>query len=249
MSESTNTSFIPKRNPVKNKKRNTAHSVFIGTLLVRIFFFAVMIATLGIFTYEKSLNKDLNAEVVRFNEAIESFDQKKMQQIIDIDARINLIEDRLKHTASITAIFEAIELAVIEPVQIRSLELVRLTDTEFTIDANLKTDSFGSVIFQRSIFNDDDKLVVSNIENVKLINATRDPSESVGLEGTLSTVEFSASLTIPTEKIPHSITPFNPIGVSQIIDIEQDTDNTDNTDNTDLNLLEFNEQSSNQIDI
>jgi len=164
MPETSNTSFIPKRNPVKQKKANTPRPMFIGTLLIRIFFFAVLIASLGVLIYE----------------------------------------ERLRHTASVSSLFEAIELATVQTAQIESLTLDRVSDTEFEIESEMKTESFDSIIFQRGVYERDNKLEVTSIEELALNNPKENESSALQEENEDS-VNFKAKLTISTDEIPHLI--------------------------------------------
>ena len=204
MPETSNTSFIPKRNPVKQKKANTPRPMFIGTLLIRIFFFAVLIASLGVLIYEKRVNAELDVEITNFDNAIASFSDENMQRIIDVDLRLKRIQERLRHTASVSSLFEAIELATVQTAQIESLTLDRVSDTEFEIESEMKTESFDSIIFQRGVYERDNKLEVTSIEELALNNPKENESSALQEENEDS-VNFKAKLTISTDEIPHLI--------------------------------------------
>jgi len=250
MPETSNTSFIPKRNPVKQKKRNSPRPMFIGTLLIRIFFFAVLIASMGVLIYETRLSGELKKEVDRFSVATKSFDEESMQKILNVDLKLKQIKTRLDHTASISSLFEAIELATIQTVHINNLEISRLSNTEFEITSEMKADSYDSILFQRDVLEEDSRLVISSIEELNLSNPKPDGvliNNANNLdEDSESSVNFRTILTVLTEKIPHSL---NPGG--QSLEIQNlNIDFTQNTEGLEQDSLGTDpEQNTNQIDL
>lgn len=205
MPESANTSFIPKRNPTKNS-HSSAPRIFIGTLIIQILFFAVLIAALGVFAYERKLNNDLNKEVLALNSAISSFSEDDMQKIINIDTRLIQAKNRLTHTASIASLFDAIEDSTVKSIQIKSLELKRLDDTKLTVETEMIADSFDSVLFQRGVLKRDGKLVVTNISDITLQNSAENQDKATKSQTSTPenvTVAFKAELSVDTNLIPH----------------------------------------------
>jgi hypothetical protein len=217
MTEPLNTSFIPKRNPNAPTRQNTTQRVFIGTLIIQIFFFSVLLASLGVFVYEKKLNRDLDAEISALNSAIQSFDKEQMQKVVDLDTRINQVDYRLKHTASVSAIFGAMESATVESVKIESLKLKREDDSKFTIESEMQTDSFDSILFQRGVLERDEKLSVTNINDLKLSNFKSGDKQATDKSASEFGVSFQAELSINSESIPHQVVsdPVNVVPLSQ----------------------------------
>ena len=211
MTEPLNTSFIPKRNPNTPTRRTSTQRVFIGTLLIQIFFFSVLLACLGVFVYEKKLNRDLEAEVAGLNEVIKSFNEDKMKEVISVDNRINQVKARLDNTVSISAIFSALESATVQSVQIGSLKLERDDDSTISLEAEMKTDSFDSIMFQRGVLERDEKLTVTNISELKISNPQAKVSESdksakrTEEKDKEFNVKFKAELAINPKYVPHTI--------------------------------------------
>ncbi|USN87548.1 MAG: hypothetical protein H6779_04010 [Candidatus Nomurabacteria bacterium] len=202
MPGSSNTSFIPKRNPIKDKRRNAPRPVFIGTLIIRIFFFAILLSAVGVYAYERSLNNEYNAEVKALNDAIASFNDESMQQVLDIDNRLYQAQTRISNTASIATIFSALEAATLKSVRIQSLNLKRVDDKHITIESHMETDSFDSVLFQRHVLENDDKLVISKIEDLGIVNNTNGESGS-SKKNTPLNVAFIADVEVDTSLVPH----------------------------------------------
>jgi hypothetical protein len=207
MPGSTNGSFIPKRNGDKNSKSGEKRQVFVGTFIVKILFFAILLAAAGVFVYEKKLSNDLDAEVTNLNNAISIFDEEKLARVIEVDNRINQVKLRLSNTSSMAALLDAIEKSTIGTSQITELDLKREDDSNYTLQSVIKTDSFDSVLFQREILSRNNILSVSDItelalENVPPNNGLYDRSAVVG-ETSAPRVTFKAILSVDTEKIRH----------------------------------------------
>lgn len=187
-------SFIPKRNPIKKSKHTTPRPVFVGTIIIRVIFFSVLMAALAVFTYQKKLENTLDSEIISFNNAIASFDERSLENILEIDNRIYQAKNRLDHTVSVASIFEAMELATVQSIQINDLELVRSDDDNILVTTNMKTDSFDTVLFQRSVLESSDKLSVLNVDELSI---SKDEFQNPNLT-------FSAELSVDTELVPHA---------------------------------------------
>ncbi len=201
MSEPLNASFIPKRNPNRTNRQNATQRVFLGTLIIQILFFSTLLATLGVFVYEKNLKKSLDSEIITFNNEIRAFSEEEMKRVIDLDNRMDQVENRLAHTASIVSIFEALEVATVQSIQIRNLNLKRVDDSHFTIDSVMETDTFDSVMFQRGVLERDKNLSVTKVSDLKLTNSVK--AEGSDVDDADTVLNFKASLAINTKDVPH----------------------------------------------
>jgi hypothetical protein len=206
MPGSQNTSFIPKHTPSQTERKNSPRQLFIGTLIVRVGFFAVLIASIGVFAYERRLEKQLGQEVSNFNQAASSFevDEAKLQAVVSMDKRLIQANNRLKSSVSIVALLRALEVSTIETVQIKSLELTRENDATILLAAEIDTDTFDSVIFQRAVLEGSEVLGAAEIQDVTIqnlgpIDDTRDISDSVG-------ISFNAEIAIAPKTIAPQLT-------------------------------------------
>lgn len=211
MPDSTNTSFIPKRNPTNNNVRTgPKRQVFVGTFIIRVLFVATLLASAGVFVYERKLNSDLNKEIVRLDTAISDFKEAEFFSVLEVDTRIIQAKDRLTYSASIVAILDALEKSTISTAEITDLTLQRVDDKSYEIALEMKTNSFDSVIFQKEILEKSDKLVVSEIDDVALqtVPPNNDLFEkrnaSLG-ESPRESVSFKAVLIVDTAKISHKV--------------------------------------------
>ncbi|MBP9836284.1 MAG: hypothetical protein KBC78_00415 [Candidatus Pacebacteria bacterium] len=243
MPEPLNASFIPKRNTSRPNRQNHTERVFLGTLLIQILFFATLLATLGVFVYEKNLKEKLESEVISFNNEISSFSEEEMKRVIGLDNRMKQVSGRLAHTASVVSIFEAMEVATLQSVQIKSLKLVRTDDTQFSLESNMETDTFDSVMFQRGVLERDDNLTVTKMADLKLVTPVRPDGSTIEQDKVL---QFKANLAINTSDVPHKGGGV-PIVSEEIVPDEATTSEAVNTEEENSTLSD--EEESNQENI
>lgn len=211
MPGSSNTSFIPKRNPGAGEKRNSRRQVYIGTFVVQILFIASLLATAGVFVYDYRLNKALDAEIVALNTAIGTFNEAEMQRVQATDLRLTQANTRLAYSAAITTLLEAIEVSVADSVQITELVIERVSDDAFEVAAQIKTTSFDSVMFQRTILDDSRTLAFAEIKDLVLENVPPDNGAFTEQLDAQTVEEFSIGfqvlLAVDQSSIPHGIVP------------------------------------------
>ncbi len=207
MPGSPNTSFIPKHTTNKIDRKNTPRQLFIGTIIVRVLFFAVLIASVGVFAYERKLSNELTKVIEVFTVTSNSFeaDEEKLLQVISFDQRLAQVNDRFRKSFSLEALFKALEIATVSTVQIRELSINRESDSVLIIEADIETDSFDSVIFQRSVFENNQILAVTEFTDVKI---DRNDSDVEPTPGNLSIntgnsfVVFNAKIKVDPSIIP-----------------------------------------------
>ncbi len=207
MPEPTNTSFIPKRGPIQKENRPGRRKVYVGTIIIRILFFAAVVAAGTVYAYERKLESNLDSEIFRLNNAISFFKEDDMNRVLAFDSRLNAVAYRLNHTASLVSLLQAIESSTVDAAQITDLTIERQDDKNFTVEADLKTPSFDVALFQRAVLEKTDTLVVSSISDLNLQNIP--PSDPLFRSGeeTLAeevTVSFKAGLSVDVNKIPHT---------------------------------------------
>jgi hypothetical protein len=198
MPGSSSTSFIPKHTPNKPERRSSPRQVFFGTLLVRILFISVLVAALGVFLYLRKLDNELRVEVDNFTNVASSYeaDKEKLNAILAMDERLVLASKLLKQSVSMNSLLTALERSVIGTVQLSSFSFAQLDLETLNLSVTVKTDSFDSTIFQRSIFEESEVLGTAKIENVAVFIPTE--SEQGKEEG----VTFNASIEIDPALIP-----------------------------------------------
>lgn len=227
MPEPTSTSFIPKRNPAQKENRPGRRKVYVGTIVIRILFFAAVVAAGGVYAYERTLNSNLEAEIFKLNNAISTFNETEMQRVLAFDNKLSQVKYRLDHAASVVALLEAIENSTVEEVQITQLSLERTNDKNFTIETSLKTPSFDIALFQRQVLEETDTLLVSAVSDLNLQNTPpSDPLFSLGQTvADEVVVSFKASLSVDVDKVPHTVNSTSLPLVPPVLDgIEQFTD-------------------------
>lgn len=207
MPDSRDTSFIPKHATGKAEKRNAPRQLFLGTILVQVLFFSVMIATAAAFFYERKLTKELAAEVSSFRDATRSFeaDEEKLQTVLAMDQKLAQVGNRFSKSISIVSILKAIEVSTIATTRIESLAITRKSDLELALEAKIQTDSFDSVLFQRSILEQNETLKAVELEDVSISIASQPsgrPGEVVRSSGGAKEVSFSMIVDLDPASVP-----------------------------------------------
>lgn len=235
MPGSSNTSFIPKRNSTHNNRQNVKQQVFLGSFIIRIIFFASLIAAAGVFAYETKLNNNLQDEIANLDNAIKSFSEADMERVVKMDSRLSQANYRLKYSASIVSLLTAIEKSTTGSNQITELTLTRSDDKLFEIEAAMKTGTFDSVLFQREVLENSETLVISEIEDLTLNNVPPEGElyavENLEAKDDKVSVSFKALMSVDTEKIPHTAVPIE----FSNIQLEESTEPAVSTQNEETN--------------
>ncbi len=208
MPGSSNTSFIPKRNPAQKERQGAKRQVFVGTFIIRILFFASLLAAAGVFIYEMQLKKNVENEILALDAAIGTFNEAEMQRILQADARLKQADGRFQSAASMTALLRALERATVGSIQISQLALERISSNSYDVEADMKTETFDSVLFQRSLLEESGTFAVSEIKD--LVVQTLPPNSAlydieVDPEQTDTGVSFKAILSVATDDVPHGV--------------------------------------------
>lgn len=198
MPGSSNASFIPKRTTGQRERQTARRQVYVGTFIVRVLFFAALIAVASVYAYESKLKSDLNKEIAALGSAINSFNEAEMQRVTSADLRLAQVKYRLDHTVSILSVLKAIESSTVSSAQVTRLSIKRTDDKTVELESQMSTPSFDTALFQKGVLESNETLTVSSIEDLAL-------EQSEDREGnTLDTkIAFNAILSIDSEKVPH----------------------------------------------
>ena len=205
MTSSSDNSFIPKRGPVKHKQKSATRQLYIFTYISYILMFATLLSTGGVFIYGQYIDQQRDDEIAALNAEISSFSGENLATITDFDLRLQQANQRLENSVSIASVFEALQSATIDTVQIKSLNISREDDDKFILTAAIETDSFDSTIFQRGEFGRSNVIGEEVlIENV--ITDTFAASSGGEVVSTRPVVNFSAILEVPLSNVPYAPT-------------------------------------------
>ncbi len=162
-----NNSFIPKRGPVKKARRARSRQVYVFTFVSYILIFASLVASLGVFIYRQVVDRQLDAEIAALNAEIASFSQADMERVTAFNTRLQQAKERLNATVSVASLLNIIEQSTISTAQFASFSLEREQDARLVVTAQIETDSFDSVIFQREVMKQNPS--IANIEVTDLV--------------------------------------------------------------------------------
>lgn len=198
MPGSSNTSFIPKHTPNKGERKNSPRQLFIGTLLVRILFFATLISAIGLYFYVNKLNTQLSEVVGSFKSVASTFvaEQDEVDMVTSLDKRLAQANNRFRNSVSLNALILAIEKATLTTVQFKNLQITRTSDSSIKLAAGLRTDGFDSVIFQRELLSQSDELKQVEVEDVSIEYVTGEGGVSTQTAKGDKEITFQAAIEI-----------------------------------------------------
>jgi hypothetical protein len=209
MTDPSNSSFIPKRGPATQKRRVVSRQVYIFTIGSYILLFATLLASGGVFLFDRYVDKQFEESVAELNSAIAAFSETDMQRVLDFDSRLSQAAGRLDASVSMVSVFEALEDATIDTVQVDGLTIVRDNDSKYVLEAAINTDSFDSTIFQRGVYKRNSSISSVEVSDVKKSppsdNVSEEDQVAAARETALPLVTFSAVLEIPVSEVPYTV--------------------------------------------
>lgn len=162
--------------------------------------FATLLASGGVYLYAQHTSSQLDMAIGELNSEIGSFSQADMERVTQFNSRLLQAKDRLENSVSVTSVFEALQAATIDTVQINSLTMEREEDERFVIEADVETDSFDSTIFQRGVFLRNgtiQEVDILDVQNAIATEGGETPQESTSRP----IISFRAILGIPLEEV------------------------------------------------
>jgi hypothetical protein len=204
-SSPNNSSFIPKRGPVRRRDApKRKKQFFIFSIITYSILFGSLLATGGVFFYGQYVNAQRLEVVTAFNtEMDDSFSVQDFQRVQEFDIGLRRANDRISHHASIVSILDAVDNAIIVPVQIESLSIVRQGDENFLVEGSLLTSSFDAAIQQQEILVVRKPLLTDII--ISDVNITEGQTiatqTSTAAAQRAAEVTFSLTMTVPLSEV------------------------------------------------
>jgi len=199
MPDLSNNSFIPKRGPAIAKHGKGSRQIYVFTVASYVTMFATLLAAGGVYLYGAYIDRQLTSEIAALNTEISSFSEADMQRVIDFNLRLQEARGRLDHSVSIASLFEALEAATIDTVQIETFNLHREGDEKLVLKSEIETDSFDSTMFQRGVYQRDQSIQSVEVTDVK--KGGRDTGQEDQIDQ--SVISFTANLEVPLSSVPY----------------------------------------------
>jgi hypothetical protein len=191
-------SFIPKYNPAKATRRAATKKVYLFTVLSYVILFATLAAVGGLFFYSRLTTTELAAVIQEYNKKTAQFDVAAMDSVIEANERLRQTRELLQKTISIPTTLAILEAATIDTVQFESLTLRREDENRIQIETEIETDSFDSVLFQRSVYEKAESIAGITVSDVTINLNAGSGEEDAPRE---TRVQFSALFEFPSERL------------------------------------------------
>jgi hypothetical protein len=157
-----------------------------------------MLASVGSFLYKRHIDTQLQDRIGELSQAISGFSESDMEQVRGFNVRLSQTRERLDNSASVRAVFEAMEDATAQSVSLSELKLERLADSSLEVAAKVETKDFDSSLFQRGVFERSSIVETVEVEDLTITEAanTDDGPVEAG-------VSFVAKITVPISEVPN----------------------------------------------
>ena len=202
---SSQSSFIPKRDSTRVKRKKPAKRIFIFSLVAYSLMFASLLASGASYLYKNYTISLLENEVSLLNSEIRTFSVSDLSVVSEFDLTLQRATDRINNTASVALALDAIEVATAQPIQITSLTMERANDEYLLMTAEVTAQSFDSALFQRNLLNTEQRIFNEvSIEDVSILTPSSDSGVPVNPSLTDQPVTFTAVMQVPVESVPYS---------------------------------------------
>ena len=235
MATAPNTSFIPKRGPVKRARQTASRQVHLLTIFSYILFCATLVATVAVFFYHRYIDDMRRQEISALNAAITSFNEDEMKRVIQLDSRLRQANQRLQNTVSVASIFDSLEQSTVQSARLTRMEIEREGDASFMLEAEMETESFDASLFQRGIFERNQIVQSVDVKEVELVVKEEGELEQ---EGIPSSIKFKAHLTVPLSAVL-----FNPQSTLEAAPVFENASSTATT-SEDVSILNSDSQNT-----
>lgn len=201
---SDNNSFIPKRGPASRPRRVRSQQLYVFTLVSYVLFFASLVASIGVFFFDRYIDQQLENEVSALNSEIDRFREADLDTVRAFNARLENMKDRVNATVSLPTILTIIENTTAQSAQVERLSIERQNDEQLAVTAVMQTDTFDSSLFQREFYEQDTQINAVSLDNLSINFAAGEASDTAPLA---TTVSFNAELLIPAAAVPLTLDP------------------------------------------
>jgi hypothetical protein len=204
MADLSNTSFIPKQNPAKIKRRTATRQVYFLTLASYVLIIAALIASAAVFLYERYSKNTLAEEITGLNADVANFKQSDMDMVTELSERLQATEEVVESNVSIPAVLSVLELSTIASMQFKDTTIKRKDSTTIVLEASIITDSFDSVLFQREIYKRASTLAGVTLTDVAINLAPS--AEGVAESNSGARVALKATFNVPANTVLYAPT-------------------------------------------
>lgn len=201
MPDSQNASFIPKQNPLKARRRIVSKQIYLLSILSYVLISVSLVASAGVFFYKYQTDKVLANEKKDLSEAVAKFKQDDMDSVILLDERLEAIKTLVSDNLSFRTVLKIIEDSTIDTVRFLGLTIDRDDDNIITLAADIQTDSFDSVLFQRNIYEQASTISSIEVKDVQITLAPESAADSTVVTG--PRISLAAVFSVDQGTVPY----------------------------------------------
>lgn len=166
MSEIPSSSFIPKRKSIDNVRQVRHRNIYILSIIIYALFIAAPLASATVFIYQKYTENVFQQNVINLDSAIKDFKEADMLRVVEFNERLKFSNQLLNSHVSLVSLLNLLEGATTKTVQFNSLKITQSDQVSLLVEAELGTDSFDNVLFQRGQYKNNQSITSTNFSNL-----------------------------------------------------------------------------------
>jgi hypothetical protein len=229
MPNTPNASFIPKQGPVRKVRQTASRQVHFLTIVSYVLFVSTLVASGGVFLYNRHLESRLASEVEKLDATTGGFSDADMNTVREFNIRLHQAQSRLDKSISLVTVLGALEEVTLKAAQITELTIKREGDVQVAVDAKVNTDSFDSSLFQRGVYERN-----SVTKDVKISDLTLE--QAAAEEGGTPGISFVTKIVVPISDIPYKPADLNVVNTVPA-EVASTTETTTTTASTTSNSV------------
>ena len=158
------TSFIPKKDYLRDKKTNKTYAG-LATVVAGVIFVAMVFIAAGVFFYEQFLVSEIGKNSAILEREKGNLDVETIQKLAELDKRIESAKEILDKHISLIPLFELLEKNTLKTVSFDNFNFAVEKDG-ITLDMDGIADSYTAVALQSDIFGKNKNIVEPIFSNL-----------------------------------------------------------------------------------
>lgn len=168
------TSFIPKRPTQGSVKKPGVHKVYLLTYISFILFFGSILSAAGVVVFKTFETAKLDSQRQMLTQEREKFNQSDMESVRALHRRIQNATNLLDNHVTLLSLFEALEQSTLQSLTLDGFSYRRPGTAVPSVTIEGFTETFNSVMFQRTVLSANDIFADASFTEVELTSSEGD---------------------------------------------------------------------------
>lgn len=166
MNPTTPSSFIPKRN--QSSGAFVVRSGGLFSFVANLIFVIALVASIGVFAYEKYLNHEISTMSDELTAAKAALDPDLIGKLASSDARIIAANQILNNHITLSAFFALLQTQTLQNVRFTSFSYLQKPDGTYGVSMKGEARTYADVAAQADVFNKNSNFINPQFSNLDL---------------------------------------------------------------------------------